>query len=144
MFKYWKEIIPSPVALKTHRVASSCSRTTLSPISRFRKHIILISRYPVLVHYVTFSPCLFYYAANSLCGASFTCRCWHSLSQRVWIHKGTISTFTKHVLLAAHTSKLRTLFLHHRRHHHHILYTVSQKTSPTFLAITRESIDGFL
>jgi len=23
-------------------------------------------------------------------------------------------------------------------------YTVSQKTSPTFLAITRESIDGFL
>jgi len=24
------------------------------------------------------------------------------------------------------------------------LYTVSQKTSPTFLAITRESIDGFL
>jgi len=26
----------------------------------------------------------------------------------------------------------------------HLLYTVSQKTSPTFLAITRESIDGFL
>jgi len=24
------------------------------------------------------------------------------------------------------------------------IYTVSQKTSPTFLAITRESIDGFL
>ena len=24
------------------------------------------------------------------------------------------------------------------------MYTVSQKTSPTFLAITRESIDGFL
>ena len=88
-------MIPSPVALKTHRVASSCSRTAFSPISRFSKRIISISRYPRLmqalyVHCFNFS-LLFFYAEDSLCSVSFTCSCWHArlaVIERVWIHKG--------------------------------------------------------